>query len=310
MQLNCGALSLYDTLIISTDASAPRYRFQIADVNFRSQQDVAEIVVRLHQELFPGMPYEYILRRYEAVEAMFNGNYEGFQPMDTAYHDIEHTLQTSLCLTRLLVNRQHCGAKPLMTENDFNTALIAILLHDMGYLKEMNDVDGTGAKYTHVHETRSCRHAREYLKNRDWDDGAIEAVEHLISCTGPRANLASIPFDSDIEKILGQAVCTADFIGQISDPGYVEKLPALFKEFTESFDFQGIPPEEWPYSSSQDMLTKTPVFYEKFVVPHMEDDCGNVWQYFADPETGENPYLDSVNANIERIRRMTMQDAR
>lgn len=268
---------------------------------------MAELVVRLHQEVFPGEPYDYIIRRFDAVADMFDGRYEGFLPMDTAYHDIEHTLQATLCLARLLVNRQHAGDAPPIDENDFNMALIAILLHDMGYLKENGDEEGTGAKYTHVHETRSCRHARAYLSARDWPEESIEAVEKLISCTGPRANISGIRFTSRKEKLLGQAVCTADFVGQLSDPGYVQKLPALYNEFRESFEFQGLDSAEFPYASFEDMFNRTPDFYDAFVKPHLEINCDNLWQFLRDPETAETSYLDAIEANMERIRRMTGQ---
>ncbi|MGE9292940.1 MAG: hypothetical protein ACQKBW_04955, partial [Puniceicoccales bacterium] len=96
-------------------------------------------------------------------------------------------------------------------------------------------------------------------------------------------------------------VCTADFIGQISDPRYLEKLPFLYREFIESYTYQGIPKEKWPYDNYEDLLRKTPGFYEKFVVPRMENECGNQWRFLEDPRTGENPYQENVKANLARI---------
>ena len=39
---------------------------------------------------------------------------------------------------------------------------------------------------------------------------------------------------------MGQAVCTADYVGQMSDPKYPDKLEVLFREFEESFRYQEI----------------------------------------------------------------------
>ncbi len=276
--------------------------FNLEAIDTSSTEAVAAAVIQMQQSIFPGEDSDYIRRRFCAIGAMFAGDYEGFQPMDTAYHDLEHTLQATLCLVRLITNRHRAGAQPRMTPKDFDIALIAILLHDVGYLKEDSDIDGTGAKYTHVHELRSCRHARAYLLQRSWPDITIRAVENLIRCTGPRSNLNSIPFGSAIERVLGQAVCTADFIGQMSDPKYCEKLPTLYREFVESYDYQELPPAERQFKSYNELLRKTPDFWEYFVKDKMTAECGSVWDYLADPESGENPYLDAVERNMARIR--------
>lgn len=261
----------------------------------------------MQKSVFPEMDTGYIPARFNNVEAMFEGRYPGYLPMDTAYHDIEHTMQATLCLFHLLANRQRSGALPALDEADFNVVLIAMLLHDIGYLKEKGDDEGTGAKYTHVHESRSCRHAREYLSRRSWPEDAIVAVEHLISSTGPRSDITKVRFASEKEKVLGQAVCTADFIGQMSDPRYVEKLPLLYQEFEESYDFQGLEGMDRPFTSYEDMLVKTPAFWEKFVHWKMTDQCSGVWQYFTDPDTGQNPYLDAVEENIAAVKALIAQ---
>lgn len=250
--------------------------------------------------MFPHADSSYIAGRFENTAAMFKGDYPGYLPMDTAYHDIEHTMQATLCMIYLLSNQHALGGAPVLHESDFNIALIAILLHDIGYLKEKGDDEGTGAKYTHVHEYRSCRHAREYLSHREWPEEAIQQVERLISCTGLRSDLAVIPFESETERFLGQAVCTADFIGQMSDPRYVEKLPYLYAEFEESYDFQLLDPEVRPFTSYEDMLAKTPGFWETFVHWKMTEQCGGVWRYLKDAN-GNNPYLEAANRNIQVV---------
>ncbi|MBC2593194.1 hypothetical protein H5P28_02865 [Ruficoccus amylovorans] len=297
-----GVLIYSSRTIIPPEPPTERFRFRLEDIDFRNPAEIARRVVLLHKEAFPDAPCDYIIPRFEAVTDMFEGNYTGFQPMDTAYHDLEHTLQTTFCLALILINRHHTMTAPVIGPEDFNTALIAILLHDMGYLKESGDTNGTGAKYTHIHEQRSCRHARAYLERRDWPGHAIRSVENLICCTGPRARLDTIDFTSETEKMLGQAVCTADFMGQISDPRYPEKLRTLYQEFIESYTHQGLPPDQWPYHAYEDLLRKTPDFYEKFVIPRMNNECGQLWRFLEDPRTGDNPHLDSTRRNMQRIR--------
>lgn len=285
-----------------TPGHAPRLRFQIKDIDTTVPGEVCALVTGMFREMYPQEASDYIERRFAAVAAMFAGDYEGFLPMDTAYHDLEHTLQATLCLVRLLNNRHFAQAQPRIKPLDFNTALIAILLHDMGYLKEVGDTEGTGAKYTHIHEQRSCAHARRYLQSRDWSERQIQRVEHFISCTGPNAKLSAIPFFDECDAMLGRVVCTADFIGQMSDPRYVEKLPTLYREFCENYEARGLKPEDRPFHSYEDLLQKTPGFWQHFVIPRMERDCHNLWQFFADPFTGEDAYRPAVEANIAAVR--------
>ncbi|MGF1451533.1 MAG: hypothetical protein ACFB21_05605 [Opitutales bacterium] len=265
---------------------------------------VGAYVRRIFEQLFPGSDSSFITRRFRNLAEMFAGYYVGFQAMDTLYHDLEHTLQATVCMVDLMRGREDHGEAPPLTADDFNIGLLAIMLHDLGYLKREGDTEGTGAKYTHIHEIRSCEHARAYLHRRDWPESAIVAVENLIRCTGPRSSIAAIPFQNATEKRLGQMVCTADFIGQMSDPRYVEKLPVLYREFVESYDFQGLGMNERPFANYEDLLAKTPGFYDNFVIPRMEKDCGGVWHFLDDPATGRNPYREAVEANIAQVREL------
>src|SRR5438093_430889 len=82
-----------------------------------------------------------------AIEC-FTGNYRDYQAVDAHYHDFEHTLQGTLCMARLLRGRSLAGAEPPLPQRMVRLGLVAILLHDTGYLKKREDTQGTGAKYT------------------------------------------------------------------------------------------------------------------------------------------------------------------
>ncbi len=177
-----------------------------------------------------------------------------------------------------------------------------MLFHDIGFLKKTGDLGGSGAKYTHVHEQRSCDFARAFLEKRGWQDDDIRFVENLISSTGPRVNVTQVEFRSEIERLLGQAVCTADYIGQISDPRYPDRLEPLFNEFAESYRYQGLPPDEWLFQSYEALLRGTPAFWDTFVQYKLNEECGGIWRHFEDPVTGDNPYRASVERNLATIR--------
>ena len=270
-------------------------------IDFSSTSDVRTLIIERFHHLFGPLDDGYIGEYMDAIEDLFTGRYPEYQPMDTAYHDITHTLQATLCLVELLHLRHFSEATPRLDAEDFRRALIAVLFHDIGYLKTVDDTQGSGAKYTHLHEQRSCDFARTFLAQRGWTSEDICCVEHLISCTGPGADISQIEFRSEIERVLGQAVCTADYIGQMSDPHYPGRLNILFNEFAESYQYQQIPQNEWPFASYEALLRSTPAFWDSFVQHKLNVECARLWTHLKHPVTGENPYMESIEQNLATI---------
>src|SRR4030095_9472398 len=96
-----------------------------------------------------------------------------------------------------------------------------------------------GTKDTITHVDRSADFAAELLKEKGYSERSILAVENMIRCTGVNSVLMEIRFQSDLEKILGFALATADLLGQMAAEDYVEKLPVLYAEFAEAVQFSG-----------------------------------------------------------------------
>jgi hypothetical protein len=274
----------------------------LSEVDFSSPAEIRGLIKERHAYLFGATDGRYIDGFMDAVTDLFYGRYPQYQAMDTAYHDITHTLQATLCLVELIVRRHESSATPRLTANDFRRALIAVLFHDIGFLKEAGDLEGTGAKYTHLHEQRSCHFARAFLESSHWAEDDIRVVENLIGSTGPRVKVTEIDFRSDIERLLGQAVCTGDYIGQISDPRYPDRLESLFHEFEESYRYQKIPAAEWPFKSYEALLRGTPAFWDIFVQRKLDEECAGIWRHLRHPVTGNNPYMVSVERNLATIR--------
>jgi len=274
---------------------------ELSTIDFSCTSDVRSLVRERCHHLFGSQEGGYIDEYMDAIDGLFTGSYAEYQAMDTAYHDITHTLQATLCLVELLHNRQFAEATPGISAKDFKLAVVAVLFHDIGYLKTIADTEGSGAKYTHLHEKRSCSFARAFLQQRGWPSDDLQFVENLISSTGPSADVTRIEFRSEIERILGQTVCTADYIGQMSDPHYPEKLAVLFSEFKESYQYQQIPESEWPFASYESLLRSTPGFWGTFVQHKLNVECAGISRYLEHPVTGENPYMASIERNLARI---------
>jgi hypothetical protein len=266
---------------------------------------VAVEVQRLYQDMFPDAGYLFVPQVFGWAIDCFTGYFEDYQPVDTRYHDFEHTLQGTLCMARILHGRHLAGAKPALTKKFFELGLLAILLHDTGYLKKRDDAQGTGAKYTATHVTRSMEFAARLLARKKFSGGDVRAIQNMIRCTGVDAALNEIPFQSELERITGFILGSADLIGQMAADDYVEKLPVLYAEFAEAVahdkdDGRFIA----TFSSAEDLMQKTPVFWKKFVLGKLEHDFGGMHHFLNSPyPDGPNFYLDRIEANIERLNR-------
>src|SRR5690349_20995913 len=154
-----------------------------------------------------------------------------------------------------------------MTYRHFRLGLLAILLHDTGYLKKRDDRDGTGAKYTITHVERSAEFAALLMAEKGFSPADIGAVQNMIHCTGVDAALSVIPFLDEIERLAGFTLGTADLLGQMAAPDYVEKLPTLFAEFDEAAHFaRGQAHFISGFTSATELMSKTPTFWEKYVL--------------------------------------------
>jgi hypothetical protein len=274
---------------------------ELSAIDFSSTSDVRALCKERLHHLFDGQDDGYIDEYMDAIEDLFAGRHSEYLAMDTAYHDITHTLQATLCLVELIHHRHISNVMPRLDADDFKRAFIAVLFHDIGYLKAADDTQGSGAKYTHLHEQRSCEFTRNFLEQRGWASDDIRFVEHLIGSTGPSADFTRIGFGSEIERMLGQAVCTADYIGQMSDPNYPDRLEILFNEFAESYRYQQIPHDEWPFADFEALLRSTPNFWSLFVQPKLNVECAGLWAHLEHPISRENPYMEAVEQNLATI---------
>jgi hypothetical protein len=270
-------------------------------VDTKDAQAVATVARKTLQRLHPQSGTAVIDSLFRDVEEMFSGRYLDYLPLDTRYHDFEHTLQAALCLVQLIEGRSLAALNPGLTARHFEIAIAAVLLHDAGYLKLRSDREGTGAKYTFVHVTRSCAFAASYLPTAGFSNDEVDAVEKAIRCTGPHSDIERIEFAGEIELFLGCALSSADFLGQMAAPDYVDELGFLFAEFEESDDFYHVPLEKRMFRSVGELIAKTPQFWEEFVLPRINGDYHGVYRYLARPyPDGSNAYIDAVKRNVAR----------
>ena len=260
-------------------------------------------VQSIYHSMFPDSDHSIVFSAFKWIIDCFSGNYRGYQAIDINYHDLEHTLQVVLCMMRLINGRHKVGAIPIFTEKMVELGLLAMLLHDTGYLKRLDDVEGTGAKYTLIHVNRSCDFAAELLHEKGYSQSEILAVQNMIHCTGVDVKLNSIPFQNEFERIAGFELGTSDLLGQMAAENYIEKLPSLYAEFEESFHYtKKTTTVAKQFSDVDDLLRRTPMFWKNYVKPRLINDFGRLYEFLNAPyPDGPNQYIQRVEANIAKI---------
>jgi hypothetical protein len=273
-------------------------------VDTKDATEVARFVVARFVELYPAANPAGLDALFRDVQNLFTGKQSDYAAVDLRYHDLEHTLQAAVCITLLLEGRHRAAEHPALTARDFELALSATLLHDTGYLKLRSDTAGTGAKYTYCHVLRSCAFAASYLPTRGVNDLEVEVVLNAINCTGPSREITHVRFRDPVSRIIGCALGTADYLGQMAAPDYPDELEFLFAEFHEADEFVHVPTSRRTFQSAADLIERTPEFWRAFVRAKLETDFMSLYRFLAAPYPhGPNPYLDAVEKNVAKISR-------
>jgi hypothetical protein len=273
-------------------------------IDTKSAPSVATGVRALFTTMFPQTEPVLLDTLFRDVASFYTGGHQDYQACDLAYHDLEHVLQVTLCFTRLMANRQKSGALPVVSAREFELGLAAVLLHDSGYLKLRSDRTGTGAKYTYTHVMRSCAFAAVYLPPLGITLEELEGVLGGIKCTGTTMQITRMYFHDPVERLIGYAIASADYVAQMAAPDYPDELDILFREFDESQDYIHVPPEKRPFKSALDLQSQTPEFWLKVVRPKLEKNFEGLYRFLADPyPDGPNAYYEAIERNIAEVKR-------
>jgi hypothetical protein len=247
-----------------------------------------------------------IRQAFEDFDSLFEGHYKGFNACDTFYHDKQHTLDMTLAVARLIdgherqSDRVHTFGAKLTT-----LTIITALFHDSGYIRKSNDQKCyNGAQYTPVHVSRSATFLSNYLHMAGMAQYA-DIASNMVHYTGYEVPVDKIKLPDEKFHLLGYMLGTADLIAQMSDRCYLEKCKErLFPEFelagmTTSQDKNGH--AIVLFESADDLLAKTPLFYNTEVKSRLDNLFHQVYKY-AEAHFGDNNlYLEYLNKNIVHI---------
>ena len=246
-----------------------------------------------------------ILKALDDVTDLFSGKRKGFQKCDVRYHGFSHCLETVVPFLDIIAGWICSGALPRISKEYLDLGVIATLLHDTGYIKRENDTSGTGAKYTFTHIRRSIDFAGQYLREMGFDERRISIVENAIRCTDPAIHLRDISFNSEEERIIAYALGTADLLGQMSADDYSEKLPDLYHEFREAYQYEGLEKLRSSgvktFRNARELIDSTSEFYSKTVLDRLRG-MGSLYNCISYHYGGSrNPYIEAIEKNIRKI---------
>ena len=164
--------------------------------------------------------------------ALYRGEWHCTKGCNTKYHDLKHITDCFLAMIRLMHGAAQTGI--YLSDRQVHQGLVAALLHDVGYLQNSDDTEGTGAKYTACHVRRGMDFIQRHFAAFGLRESEVHACMAMIHCTDINCDPASIPFADETGQQLGKMLATADIMAQMADRTYLEKLLFLFYELDEA----------------------------------------------------------------------------
>ena len=279
-------------------------------VQVSSPVAVRNAVHELFSQTFPGTSFDKLWLAFYDFERLFTGRYPGYRGCDTTYHDMQHTLDMTLALARLVAGYERSAElADRLGPARAQMAIITSLFHDSGYIRhEERDKEFTnGAEFTLYHVSRSADFLRRYLPELGLmrDVGISSMIVHF---TGYELDLDDIELDDPRDIICGHLIGTADLIAQMADRCYLEKCrDRLYKEFVVGgVAVESAGPGEYMvrYKSGKDLLQKTPQFYQQVMRDRLNSKFNRVYRYIEVLYGGHNPYIAAITSNITHLVRI------
>ncbi len=289
-------------------------KFDVSNtVNVSRTQDVCNAVCDIFHACYLSADDTLIRRAFDDFENLFEGYYNGFNACDTYYHDKQHTLDMTLALTRLIDGHERCSDRHHTFGSKLSSlAIIVALFHDSGYIRTTDDTQShNGAQYTLIHVSRSANFLYNYLHMNGLGEYA-DIAANMVHYTGYEVPPDQIQLADEKLHLLGYMLGTADLIAQMSDRCYLEKCrDRLFPEFVLggiAGDDEHQRKQSRLFDSADDLLAKTPGFYNNEVKARLDGLFKQVYRYAEAHFGGDNLYLNYLQQNIEHIEALIDSD--
>ena len=279
-------------------------------VNTTDPQDVSREIARIYEGLYDQATPASFGGAFADLGRLYRGEYPGFRECETDYHDVQHVLDVTLGMARLLDGCVRATSTDVIDERLFRFGIVLALYHDCGYIRHRKDTrHANGAEYTSIHVSRGARFLEEYLPRIGMADLA-QAAARTIHFTGYEIPVDQIQVPGPEFRLIGNLLGSADILAQMADRCYLEKCyDRLYPEFVRG----GIArkrhkdgSEEIIFSSAADLIFKTPRFYAG-ATKRLNQDLGGCYNYVEKHFGGQNLYFDELEKNISHAKAIAVE---
>ena len=277
-------------------------------VQVSSVAAVRRAVEELYSRTWPGGPVDKLGTAFTDFDRLFNGQFPGYLGCDTVYHDLQHTLDDTLAMARLLVGyeRSHAAEQRLGADRAL-LGLVVALFHDAGYIRQSDDTSHrNGAEFTRTHVGRGAQFLARYLPSigmADW----VSVATQIVHFSGYEVGFDQIRLDDARDRKVGHLLGTADMMAQMADRCYLEKCrDRLYAEFVLggvalSRDNGGF---RMQYGSGLDVLRQTPEFVAETMRTRLDGEFGGAYRYVEVVLGGRNPYMEAIEGHLNYLRQV------
>jgi hypothetical protein len=205
-----------------------------------------------------------------AMEIIANSNAQ--------YHNVEHSVMVTLVGQQMLIGKKMLEGD--VTASDWTHFIVSLLCHDIGYVRSVCHGDEPGRAVidsagTMIDIPEGATDA--FLTPYHVERGKIFVLRRyrdhpLIDPNILATNISNTQFpvpDDGNDTDPGEypnLVQAADLVGQMADPEYLRKIPALYQEFRETGADKFI-----GCKTAEDLREDYPDFFWNVVAPHVTD---------------------------------------
>ncbi|MFT5711221.1 MAG: hypothetical protein ACI8QT_001925 [Halioglobus sp.] len=258
---------------------------------------------------YPGFDFAPVNTMVEDFICLYQGEYPGYQACDVSYHNIQHVLDVTLAMARLIdgyesATDEHESLGPELAL----TGIACAVFHDSGYIRRSGDrKHKNGAEYTRIHVSRSARFMGEYLPTIG-HAYLVPRCMRIVHFTGYEVDPCNIEVDSAKEYSLGSLLGTADLIAQMADKAYLQKChDFLYTEFVAGgiAGDNGLEGYAAPvYQSAEHLLALTPNYMRTAIDVRLDGYFNRAYRYAAEFFGGPNLYMEAIELNRLQLERL------
>lgn len=287
-----------------------RSDFDVTDrINTTDARQVCVEVCRIYQDLYQRDGSAVLKQAFRDFERLYRGDEPDYHACDTGYHDIQHVLDVTLAMARMMDGVARATNATVMNGRLFVFGIVNALFHDAGYIRHRKDTrHRRGAEYTRIHVSRGASMLADYFQRIGMPELG-PAAARVVHFTGYEIPVADIRVDPEF-RLIGNLLGSADLLAQMADRCYLEKChDRLYPEFVDG----GLAEQraadgrlEVVYGSGAELIYKTADF-ARAVEKRLNRDLGGEHRHVERHFGGQHVYWEELQKNVRHAEAIARQ---